>query len=151
MRRKQGALLPIEEAILAAGLDLRRKGSGEFHGFAIAKRIKEVGDAHQLTAHGTLYKALGRLEAAGLLESRWEEADLALPPRQPPRPAPQNRSSADGRSSTRSASGVHDTTDGPRSIPTFGNTETMPYPRAKDQWRRPSRSSGDGWRGYRRT
>jgi DNA-binding PadR family transcriptional regulator len=85
MRRKQGALLPIEEAILAAGLDLRRKGSGEFHGFAIAKRIKEVGDAHQLTAHGTLYKALGRLEAAGLLESRWEEAEMALAEARPRR------------------------------------------------------------------
>lgn len=78
VRRKQGALLPIEAAILAAGLDLRRKGSAEFYGFAIAKRMEEIGAAHQLTAHGTLYKALGRLKAAGLLESRWEEADLAL-------------------------------------------------------------------------
>jgi PadR family transcriptional regulator, regulatory protein PadR len=29
------------------------------------------------TAHGTLYKALARLEDAGLLVSRWEDADLA--------------------------------------------------------------------------
>jgi DNA-binding PadR family transcriptional regulator len=74
MRRKPGALLPIEEAILAAGLDLRRGGSSEFHGFSIAKRMQ----AQRLTAHGTLYKALGRMEAAGLLQSRWEEPDLAL-------------------------------------------------------------------------
>jgi DNA-binding PadR family transcriptional regulator len=40
--------------------------------------METIGEAHQLTAHGTLYKALGRLEAAGLLESRWEEAELAL-------------------------------------------------------------------------
>ena len=78
MRRKPGALLPIEEAILAAGLDLNRVGTHEFHGFAVARRIHDIGDAHQLTAHGTLYKALGRMETAGLLESRWERADLAL-------------------------------------------------------------------------
>lgn len=71
-------MLPIEEAILAAGLDLRRNGNSEFHGFAIAKRMQDIAEAQQLTAHGTLYKALGRLEAAGLLESHWEEADLAL-------------------------------------------------------------------------
>jgi PadR family transcriptional regulator PadR len=78
MRRKPGALLPIEEAILAAGLDLNRAGTHEFHGFAVAKRMQDVGDAQQLTAYGTLYKALGRMETAGLLESRWEKADLAL-------------------------------------------------------------------------
>lgn len=78
MRRKPGALLPIEESILASGLDLRRSGEIEFHGFAIAKHMADIGGAHQLTAHGTLYKALGRMQAAGLLESRWEEADNAL-------------------------------------------------------------------------
>ena len=70
--------MAIEEAILAAGVDLRRRRQAEFHGFAIAKRMKEIGEASQLTAHGTLYKALGRLSAAGFLESRWEDADLAL-------------------------------------------------------------------------
>ena len=78
MRRKPGALLPIEEAILAAGVDLRRIGTTEFHGFAVAKRMEDIGEAYQLTAHGTLYKALGRMETTGLLESRWEKADLAL-------------------------------------------------------------------------
>lgn len=78
MKRKPGTILPIEEAILTAGLDLRQSGSSEFHGFAIARHMEAIGEAHQLTAHGTLYKALGRLEAAGLLESRWEEAELAL-------------------------------------------------------------------------
>lgn len=71
-------MLPIEEAILSAGLDFRRSGETEFHGFAIAKRMVDIGEAHQLTAHGTLYKALARMEAAELLESHWEEADLAL-------------------------------------------------------------------------
>ncbi|HKY47090.1 MAG TPA: helix-turn-helix transcriptional regulator [Acidimicrobiia bacterium] len=78
MKRKPGALLPIEQAILAAGLDLRRKGTDEFHGFAVAKRMQDIGEAHQLTAYGTLYKALGRMETAGLLASSWEKADVAL-------------------------------------------------------------------------
>lgn len=78
MRRAPGTLLPIEEAILSAGLDLRRRGEEEFYGFAIAKVMQEIGEASQLTAYGTLYKALGRLASAGLLESRWEVADLAL-------------------------------------------------------------------------
>lgn len=77
MRRKRGALLPIEEAILAAGLDSRLAGEAEFHGFAIAKAIEAAGDRRRLTAHGTLYKALERLERAGLLESRWEDPALA--------------------------------------------------------------------------
>ena len=59
-------------------MDLGRIGVKEFHGFAVAKRMKDIGEAHQLTAHGTLYKALGRMEAAGLLRSQWEKADLAL-------------------------------------------------------------------------
>jgi len=33
--------------------------------------------ARRLTAHGTLYKALGRMQTAGLLASRWESADSA--------------------------------------------------------------------------
>lgn len=76
-RRKPGTLLPIEEAILAAGLDARLAGEAEFHGFAIAKAIEAAGSRSRLTAHGTLYKALERLERAGLLESRWEEPTLA--------------------------------------------------------------------------
>ena len=36
-----------------------------------------AGEGSTLTAHGTLYKALGRLEKAGLLESEWEDAAAA--------------------------------------------------------------------------
>ena len=70
-------MLPIELSILEAGIDLRTRGAAEFHGFLIAKEIKERADAHLLTAHGTLYKALGRMEKAGLLESRWEDPLVA--------------------------------------------------------------------------
>lgn len=73
VRRKPGALLPIEVSILRAGVDLREAGGGEFHGYLIASQIREREDARLLTAHGTLYKALDRMQKAGLLVSRWED------------------------------------------------------------------------------
>ena len=77
MRRKPGALLPVEADILTAGLQLRRAGQAQFHGFQLAKEIADHTDARKLTAHGTLYKALGRLDDAGLLVSRWEDPHAA--------------------------------------------------------------------------
>lgn len=77
MRRRAGELLPIEVEILDAGLALARLGEREFYGFAIAKALKDRDGARWLTAHGTLYKALARLERGGLLESHWEEPDIA--------------------------------------------------------------------------
>ena len=76
-RRRAGVLLPIEASILAAGLDAQRAGEREFHGFAIASAIQDRERARRLTAHGTLYRALARMEQAGLLTSRWEDAAIA--------------------------------------------------------------------------
>jgi DNA-binding PadR family transcriptional regulator len=78
MRRRPGTLLPLEAAIIDAALRLRQAGEERFHGFGIAKVMADDGGAGTLTAHGTLYKALGRLEAAGLLESDWEAPDDAV-------------------------------------------------------------------------
>jgi PadR family transcriptional regulator len=77
MRRKPGTLLPLEVDILEAGLELRRTGRARFHGFQLAKTIADHTGPRPLTSHGTLYKALQRLEEAGLLESRWEDPDVA--------------------------------------------------------------------------
>jgi DNA-binding PadR family transcriptional regulator len=77
MRRKTGAILPIEESILSLAIGLNRSGDGEFHGFGMAKQLTEADEAKKLIAHGTLYKALSRMEKAGLLESRWEDPQLA--------------------------------------------------------------------------
>ena len=85
MRRKPGALLGIEVSILEAGADLSKIGSPEFHGFLIAKHIKTSKDARLLTAHGTLYRALNRLEKAGLLVSRWEDPEIAAGENRPRR------------------------------------------------------------------
>lgn len=72
-RRRKGVLLPIEDSILELGLRRLREGDPEFYGFAVAT---ELGDEdRRLTAHGTLYKVLERLEAQGLLISRWEGDD----------------------------------------------------------------------------
>lgn len=73
MRRKPGRLLDIEVAILDVAGNFKAEESGRFHGFALAKLMQETQDARRLTAHGTLYKALGRLERAGLLSSVWED------------------------------------------------------------------------------
>lgn len=78
MRRRPGTLLPLEAAILEAALRMRQAGDQRFHGFGIAKVMAGADDAGTLTAHGTLYKALGRLETAGLLESDWENAEDAV-------------------------------------------------------------------------
>ena len=85
MRRKRGALLPIETSILATGLDLRIRGIAEFHGFMLAKEIRERARARLLTAYGTLYKALDRMEKAGLLTSRWEDPLVAAAENRPRR------------------------------------------------------------------
>jgi PadR family transcriptional regulator PadR len=76
MRRKPGALVPLELAICEAAAQLRRRGDGEFHGYQIAKELSETADTRLLTAYGTLYRALGRLEKMGLLESRWEDPEV---------------------------------------------------------------------------
>jgi PadR family transcriptional regulator PadR len=77
MRRRPDTLLPIEASILAAGIELRREGATEFYGFLVAKAMKEREGARRLTAHGTLYKALDRMEKAELLASYWEDPLVA--------------------------------------------------------------------------
>jgi len=76
MRRKPGALVPLEIAICLSAADLRRDGADEFHGYEMAKRLSDVANRRLLTAYGTLYRALARLEKMGLLESRWEDPEI---------------------------------------------------------------------------
>ena len=85
MRRKQGQLVPLEAAICDTAFRLRTRGRDEFHGYELATAIKRDGDARLLTAHGTLYRALGRLEEMGFLTSRWEEPAAAVRDNRPAR------------------------------------------------------------------
>jgi PadR family transcriptional regulator PadR len=73
-RRRPGSLLPFEVSVLTACLDAGEIGS---HGFALAKAIADAGDSRELTATGTLYRSLHRLDEAGLVESWWEDPNDA--------------------------------------------------------------------------
>ena len=76
MRRKPGQLLPLEVSICASAAALLRRGTTQFHGYELAKLLRDASDARLLTAYGTLYRALTRLEEMGLLESRWEDPEV---------------------------------------------------------------------------
>jgi PadR family transcriptional regulator PadR len=76
VRRKPGHLVPLEIAICSAAAMLRRRGGDEFHGYEMAKTMGDAADARLLTAYGTLYRALARLEKMGLMTSRWEDPQV---------------------------------------------------------------------------
>jgi DNA-binding PadR family transcriptional regulator len=83
MKRKPGRLLSIELAVLHAAIGLVRTGALEFYGYAIAREIRDQEAARRLTAHGTLYRALERMEKLGLLTSRWEDPAAAAAEQRP--------------------------------------------------------------------
>ena len=74
--------MPLELAICSAALDLQDRGIEQFHGYLIAKELTETSNTKLLTAYGTLYRALGRLEQMGLMTSAWEDPQI---------PADENR------------------------------------------------------------
>jgi PadR family transcriptional regulator PadR len=76
VRRKPGQLVPLETAICVCAANLRRNGTLQFHGYEIAKRLGDENSRRLLTAYGTLYRALGRLEGMGLLQSQWEDPQI---------------------------------------------------------------------------
>jgi PadR family transcriptional regulator PadR len=76
-RRKSGELIAIEVEILLEAVRLSAAGQHEFHGFGMAKELRDGDGSDGLIGHGTLYKALSRLEKNGLLDSAWEDADAA--------------------------------------------------------------------------
>ena len=73
-RRRAGTLLPLEQEILRAGLRFGSDGE-RFHGFGLATAMQ--GGHRSLIAHGTLYKALARLQEAGHLHAVWEDPAIA--------------------------------------------------------------------------
>jgi PadR family transcriptional regulator PadR len=85
VRRKAGRLVPLELAICEAALELHDHGEEPFHGYELAKVLRRASDARLLTAYGTLYRALGRLEKMGFLESRWEDPAISARENRPGR------------------------------------------------------------------
>ena len=61
----------LDTLILSA---LRR---GDAHGFEILKRLEQAGSGALSLKEGSLYPALYRLEAAGLIRGDWEAAEAA--------------------------------------------------------------------------
>ena len=57
---------PLVLAILA---------EGDSYGYAIIKRVRELSGGELEWTDGMLYPVLHRLERAGLIESRWEDAE----------------------------------------------------------------------------
>jgi PadR family transcriptional regulator, regulatory protein PadR len=76
-RRTPGTLVPLELEILEAAFTTSRSADASFHGFGLAQAMRERRGSRALTGHGTLYKALGRLEDFGLVTSRWEDPAAA--------------------------------------------------------------------------
>jgi PadR family transcriptional regulator PadR len=85
VRRKTGSLVPLEMSIVEEALELRASRITEFHGYAIAARLADASNRRLLTAYGTLYRALGRLEQMGLLTSRQEDPQIAAAENRPVR------------------------------------------------------------------
>jgi PadR family transcriptional regulator, regulatory protein PadR len=85
VRRKLGTLVPLEQAICVSAALLRRRGVVEFHGYELAKQVAHDADGRLLTAYGTLYRALGRLEQMGLVRSRREDPAIAARENRPGR------------------------------------------------------------------
>lgn len=52
-------------------LILKSLGTGANHGYGIATRIRQLSDAVLKVEEGSLYPALYRMEAQGLIESEW--------------------------------------------------------------------------------
>lgn len=112
MRRKEGSLVPLETELLVAAADLASGGQPDVHGYELARAVQHLRDARRLTAYGTLYKALSRLERDGYLTSRWEDPLLAADDGRPRRrfyrlTARGERAATDARLADRSISSAH--------------------------------------------
>lgn len=75
--------MPLELEICRCAARLR--GTGEFHGYEMAKEMAAGSGRSSLAAYGTLYRALARLEDMGVLTSRWEDGDVPVRENRPPR------------------------------------------------------------------
>ncbi|WP_161793725.1 PadR family transcriptional regulator [Agreia bicolorata] len=75
-RRKAGVILPMEYSILSAVVELSASETDPY-GYTIAASIARSDESRGLTAHGTLYKTLGRLVEGGMLVAVWEAPETA--------------------------------------------------------------------------
>jgi PadR family transcriptional regulator len=62
-------------AASAAPLVLSILAEGESYGYAIIQRVHQLSDGHIRWTDGMLYPVLHRLEAQGLITSKWKTAE----------------------------------------------------------------------------
>ena len=77
--------MPLEISICVVAARFVASRSAEFHGYQIAKELASIADHRLLTAYGTLYRALARLEEMGMLVSRREDPSIAARENRPGR------------------------------------------------------------------
>ena len=70
---------------MLAASQLLARGQTEFHGYEIARHLAGTAERKLLTAYGTLYRALARLQQMALVESRWEDPQIAADENRPGR------------------------------------------------------------------
>lgn len=84
-KRKPGGLLPIETSILAIMVERELQMRPGIHGYDLAKDLALREHRKLLAGHGTIYRALSRLEDARLVTSSWEVLDPQAEPDRPRR------------------------------------------------------------------
>jgi PadR family transcriptional regulator PadR len=70
--------MSINKDLVAASstpLVLAILGEGDSYGYAILKRVRELSGGELEWTDGMLYPVLHRLEKAGLIEARWDQAE----------------------------------------------------------------------------
>jgi PadR family transcriptional regulator PadR len=84
MRRKAGALTPIEFDLLTTMAELHATVE-EVHGYELSKAHQARTEARLPIPFGSLYRALDRMERFGYVTSRLEAAEVAEAERRPRR------------------------------------------------------------------
>lgn len=73
-RRRQDELVSNEQRVLLAAMDLLTQNEEEFHGYLVAKKLREDSSIRTVAA-STVYRCMARLEERGLLVSRHSAPD----------------------------------------------------------------------------
>ena len=84
-KRVPNTLFPIEKSILVVMVDRELQMRPGIHGYDLAKELAQRENRSRLAGHGTIYRALSRLDEAGLITGVWEAVDPEAKPGRPRR------------------------------------------------------------------
>ncbi len=80
-KRMPNTLFPIEQSMLAVMVERELQMRPGIHGYDLAKELAKRENRNRLAGHGTIYRALWRLEEAGLITGVWAEDPQSEPGR----------------------------------------------------------------------